>query len=198
MAILGAHQSIAGGHYKAVERTAQRGCDCVQLFLKNNSQWAAKDISPEQARRFREALKTSNVGYPIAHDSYLINLASPDRRLWRRSVDALVAELHRAEVLGIDYVITHPGAFTSASEAAGLGNVVRAVDAIHAQSRSFGRGVYWRPRPGKARRSAGDLNSLPRSSTASKTRAAWASVSTPVMYSPPDMDWARRESTKPR
>ena len=78
MAILGAHQSIAGGYHRAVERARQCGCDCVQLFTKNTNQWAAKDITPEEARRFREALDELGVSHPIAHDSYLINLASPD------------------------------------------------------------------------------------------------------------------------
>ena len=109
MAILGAHQSIAGGYYKAVENAHRRGCDCVQLFTKNNNQWAAKTITPEEAHQFRQALDTLGITHPIAHDSYLINLASPDARLWRKSIDAFVAELHRAETLGIPFVVTHPG-----------------------------------------------------------------------------------------
>ena len=137
MAILGAHQSIAGGYHKAVERARRCGCDCVQLFTKNNNQWAAKGITVEEARRFRGALDTLGITHPIAHDSYLINLASPDRRLWRKSVDAFVEELHRAETLGIPFVVTHPGAFTTSSEEAGLRNIVRAVDEIHAQSRGL-------------------------------------------------------------
>ena len=134
MAILGTHQSIAGGYHKAVEPARRCGCDCVQLFTKNNNQWAAKGITVEEARRFRGALDTLGITHPIAHDSYLINLASPDRRLWRKSVDAFVEELHRAETLGIPFVVTHPGAFTTSSEEAGLRNIVRAVDEIHAQS----------------------------------------------------------------
>jgi len=134
MSILGAHQSIAGGYYRAVERARQRGCDCVQLFTKNNNQWAAKNITPEEARRFREALDTLGVTHPIAHVSYLINLASPDPKLWRKSVDAFAAELRRAEILGIPYVVTHPGAYTSGSEASGVRNIVRALNKVHAQS----------------------------------------------------------------
>jgi deoxyribonuclease-4 len=134
MAILGAHQSIAGGYDKAVERARGCGCDCVQLFTKNNNQWAAKPIAAEEVGRFRGALDTLGITHPIAHDSYLINLASPDRRLWRRSVEAFVEELHRAETIGIPYVVTHPGAFTTASEAAGLRNIVQALDEIHAQA----------------------------------------------------------------
>ena len=73
-------------------------------------------LRPTRPGGSREALDTSGITDPLAHDSYLINLASPDRRLWRKSVDAFVAELHRAEILGIPYVVTHPGAFTTADE----------------------------------------------------------------------------------
>jgi deoxyribonuclease-4 len=137
MAILGAHQSIAGGYYRAVERASSHGCDCVQLFTKNANQWAARNITPAEARQFCEALERWGIAHPIAHDSYLINLASPDRDLWRKSVDALTAELRRADILGIPYVVTHPGAYTSGSEAAGLRNVVRALNEVHSPSRGL-------------------------------------------------------------
>jgi len=130
MAILGAHQSIAGGYDEAVRLARLCGCDCVQLFTKNNNQWAARDITDDEARRFSEALDILNITHPLAHDSYLINLASPDRRLWCKSVDAFVAELHRAEILGIPYVVTHPGAFTTATEEVGLRNIARALDEV--------------------------------------------------------------------
>jgi deoxyribonuclease IV len=137
MATLGAHQSIAGGYHRAVERARERGCDCVQLFTKNTNQWAAREIGPDEARQFRAALDELGIGSPIAHDSYLINLASPDSRLWRKSVAAFVAELRRADTLGIPYVVAHPGAYTAGSEEGGLRNIVLALDEIHARSRGL-------------------------------------------------------------
>jgi len=130
MAILGAHMSIAGGYYKAVEHAKAAGCDCVQLFTKNNNQWRAKPITDDDVARFRDALKETGVSHPIAHDSYLINLASPDDALWRKSVDAYVDELRRAEQLGLAYVVMHPGAHTTSSEAEGLERVVAAFDEV--------------------------------------------------------------------
>lgn len=140
MAILGAHMSIAGGYYKAVEIAHAAGCDCVQLFTKNNNQWRAKELTSEDVRRFRQALAERNISHPIAHDSYLINLASPDPGLWNKSLDALVAELWRAQRLGIPYVVTHPGSYTSSTEQAGLAAVARALDEIHAQTPRLGAG----------------------------------------------------------
>jgi len=134
MAILGAHMSIAGGYHKAVEAARRVGCDCVQLFTKNNNQWRAKPIEEEQGIRFQSALAEQGIGHPIAHDSYLINLASPDDALWKKSIDALVIELQRAEQLGIPYVVAHPGAYTSSSESKGLERIVQALDELHEQT----------------------------------------------------------------
>jgi deoxyribonuclease-4 len=135
--ILGAHESIAGGYYKSVEIAKRVGCDCVQLFTKNNNQWRAKEISNEDVVCFREALKTLGIKHPLAHDSYLINLASPDKALWKKSVDAFVVEMLRAVRLGIPYVVTHPGAFTTSSEEAGIAAIARALDEVHAQTRGI-------------------------------------------------------------
>ncbi|MCC6125224.1 MAG: deoxyribonuclease IV [Pirellulales bacterium] len=131
MPILGAHQSISGGYHKAVALAAQRGCECVQLFTKNNNQWRAKPITIDEAEKFQTALAENSISHPIAHDSYLINLASPDPLLWKKSLLAFVEELQRAELLGIPYVVTHPGAFTESDEKSGIRQVVRALDEIH-------------------------------------------------------------------
>jgi deoxyribonuclease-4 len=137
MAILGAHESIAGGYYKAVEIARRVGCDCVQLFTKNNNQWRAKELTDDDDARFRAALADYKITHPLAHDSYLINLASPNKALWKKSVDAFVVEMLRADRLGIPYVVTHPGAYTTSSEAAGIKNVSRALNEVHRQTRGI-------------------------------------------------------------
>lgn len=137
MPILGAHQSIAGGYYRAAEIAAQCGCDCVQLFTKNNNQWRAKEIIDDDVARFQAALKAANVKHPLSHDSYLINLAAPDAELWTKSLEAFVVELQRAEKLGIPFVVTHPGSYTSSSEEAGLKRIIEALDEVHAQTRGL-------------------------------------------------------------
>ena len=135
MAILGAHMSMAGGYYKAVDAAARVGCDCVQLFTKNNNQWRAKPITKDDVARFRAALKEHGIKHPISHDSYLINLASPDNELWKKSVDAFIVELQRAAQLGIPYVVAHPGAFTTSTEARGLKRIVRGLNEVHKQTK---------------------------------------------------------------
>ncbi len=125
---------MAGGYYKAVVAAQKAGCDCVQLFTKNNNQWRAKPITDQDVEKFRDALDTSGIKHTISHDSYLINLASPDDELWKKSIDALVVELQRAERLGIPYVVAHPGAFTSSSEEVGLKRISLGMDEAHRQT----------------------------------------------------------------
>lgn len=130
MALLGAHQSIAGGHHKAVELGLKTGCQVIQVFTKNTNQWRAKEISAEAACQFRDALAGSRLACPLAHDSYLINLASPDDTLWKRSIEAMIDEVRRASILGIPWVVSHPGAYTTTSEADGLKRIISALDDV--------------------------------------------------------------------
>lgn len=131
MAILGAHMSIAGGHFKAIGAAEQAGCDCVQIFTKNNNRWKAKDITEAEAVKFRDTLEDSSIQCPLSHASYLINLGTPDETLWQKSVDAFVIELQRAEQLGIPYVVLHPGAYTTSSEEEGIAQIIRGLDEVH-------------------------------------------------------------------
>jgi deoxyribonuclease-4 len=131
MPILGAHMSIAGGYYKAALAAAALGMDTVQIFTKNNNQWRAKPLTDAEVDQFRAALEQSGLKLPCAHDSYLINLASPDDALWQKSIDAFVVELERAESLGLIGVVMHPGSFVTSTAEAGLARIVDALDVAH-------------------------------------------------------------------
>lgn len=130
MPLFGSHLSIAGGYYKAVVEAGRLGFDCVQIFTKNNNQWRAKPLADADVAAFRSALAEHGVVRPISHDSYLINLASPEEGLWRRSIDAMVVELERAHRLGIEHVVAHPGSHVGAGEEAGLTRVAAALDEV--------------------------------------------------------------------
>ncbi|MEX2173415.1 MAG: deoxyribonuclease IV [Pirellulaceae bacterium] len=132
MPLLGAHMSIAGGYYKAVEEAHRCGCDVVQIFTKNNNQWRAKPIADDEATRFAAALRELKIAHPLSHASYLINLASPVAELWEKSVAALAVELERAARLGIPYVVVHPGSYTTSNETDGLAAVARGLSAVYA------------------------------------------------------------------
>lgn len=128
MVKLGAHMSIAGGYYKAIDAAAELQMDVVQLFTKNNNQWAAKPITDQEVEVFSSHLKSTGVSNPLSHASYLINLASPKDELWNKSIDGMSVEWQRAEQLGLDGVVMHPGAFVESTEELGM---QRIVDAIH-------------------------------------------------------------------
>lgn len=106
---LGAHVSTAGGVELAPARARRIGATVIQLFTKSPNQWRERVISPDEAARFRKALRDHEIRFAVAHDSYLINLASPDPTLTRRSITAFTAELRRARLLGLDGVVSHPG-----------------------------------------------------------------------------------------
>ncbi len=103
--------------------------------------WRAKPVADADAERFRQALAASELAHPIAHDSYLINLAASDDALWARSIAAFIHELRRAEKLGLAWVVTHPGAHTSSTEAEGLERVAAALDIVDAATEDLAVGT---------------------------------------------------------
>jgi deoxyribonuclease-4 len=108
--IVGAHQSIAGGFTRAVERAVETGCDALQIFTRNVNRWTADPIGPADAAAFRRAVRDAGLACVVAHDSYLINPASADDELREKSIAGLVTEIERADQLGIPWVVAHPGA----------------------------------------------------------------------------------------
>jgi len=131
MPFFGAHMSIAGGHHNALLAALKHECEALQLFTKNSNQWLGKPLTKDDAVLFRTTLTDTRVRHLIAHDSYLINLASPDKVLYRRSVEAFVDEVRRADALGLDYLVFHPGAATDGDEDAGLRRVAKALNEVH-------------------------------------------------------------------
>lgn len=131
MPLLGAHCSAAGGCDKAVYLAKRSTCDCVQVFTKNNARWDAKPLLPEEIERFAAALKETGVTHPIAHASYLINMAAQDDLLRKKSVEAMKVELARANQLGLIGVVVHPGAHGEQTDEQGIAHMAAAIDAIH-------------------------------------------------------------------
>lgn len=126
--LVGAHMSIAGGIHYAFERGVDAGCRALQIFLKNSNQWRAKTLTNEDRRLYAEAREKSGIKPVVAHSSYLINLASPDAGLRRKSVAAFVEELERANFLGVPAVVLHPGAHKGVGEAPGITAVAQALN----------------------------------------------------------------------
>jgi deoxyribonuclease IV len=98
-----------------------------RLLTKNNNQWRAKPLADEDVEKFREAIEETGIRFPCSHASYLINFGSPKPELWRKSVDAFVIELERAEALGLQGVVVHPGSFVESNEEEGIERIAVAI-----------------------------------------------------------------------
>jgi deoxyribonuclease-4 len=129
--------SIAGGLHLALERGHEVGCGAVQIFLKNQRQWAAKPLAADEARTFRAAWRAHPIRHVFAHSSYLINLGNPNPVLWSQAVTAFTDELERAEALGLSCVVIHPGSHMGTGLDAGLARVTAAVDASLARTAGY-------------------------------------------------------------
>jgi len=125
---LGAHISTAGGVAKAPARATEIGATAMQIFTKSANQWKEKEILPAEAALFREELAKTAVRFTNAHDSYLINLASPDPVLRAKSLESFTMELRRCHALGLDALVSHPGNFMD-ERASGVARNAEAITA---------------------------------------------------------------------
>ncbi len=128
--LIGAHLSIAGGTWRALERARHLGATAVQLFVKNNNRWKGKALGSDEGEKFRRARTEAGDPPAFAHSGYLINLASPDDALYQRSIDAMVDELERCAVLGLAGLVVHPGSPLDAGESFGLARIAAALDLV--------------------------------------------------------------------
>jgi deoxyribonuclease-4 len=124
--LLGAHVSAAGGVPEAPPRAAAINATALQLFTKMANRWAERECADDECASFRERLAATDVAATMAHDSYLINLASPDPVLRARSIESFTCELRRCAALGLDYLVSHPGNYMDDRDA----GIARNADAI--------------------------------------------------------------------
>lgn len=134
---LGAHFSTAGGIVNAVRTAVRFECQTLQLFTKNAAQWTAPPLAADAVRAFRSEAAAAKLVHLTAHDSYLINLAAPGEELFNKSVDAFVVEIERAHELGLQYLVTHPGAHVGSGEGEGLKRVVKGLDETARRTRGL-------------------------------------------------------------
>lgn len=129
--MFGSHLSISGSMHNALLAAETLGMGTVQVFTKNQQQWAIKPLDPIAVAEWRSHCDRLKFNITISHDSYLINLASPDEALRRKSIDLFVEEVRRCAVLKIPYLVTHPGAHMGEGEEAGLKRIAAALDEVH-------------------------------------------------------------------
>ncbi len=129
--MFGSHLSIAGGLHNALIEARKLRMDCVQVFTKNQRQWKVKPLDDGQVRDWQDHRRQTGIDVVVSHDSYLINLASPQAEAREKSIALFREELLRCEALAIPWLVTHPGAHMGEGEDAGLARVARSLDRIH-------------------------------------------------------------------
>src|SRR5437773_9160637 len=130
--LLGAHMSISGGLHTSIERARSINCTAMQIFVKNNMQWFARPLTPEEIAAFLNHVQRGELLSIFAHANYLINLAATNPQFHANSLRALSEELVRADQLALPFLVLHPGAHMGAGEEAGLAKIVESIDHVFA------------------------------------------------------------------
>ncbi len=128
--MFGSHLSIAGGLHNALLQAEKLGCETTQIFTKNQKQWQCPPLGKEAVKDWKSHCKRLKFAHTVSHGSYLINLASPDEAMWRKSIALFVEEVSRCDALGIPYLVTHPGAHMGKGEDAGIARIVEALNVV--------------------------------------------------------------------
>jgi deoxyribonuclease IV len=126
--LIGCHVSIAGGVDQAPLNGQTVGCRTVQIFTKSNRQWNARPLRDEEIAGFFANCKATDIGPVIAHSAYLINLAAVDKAMYKKSWDAMLIELQRAEALKLPGLVLHPGAHGGSGEEAAIRQIANALN----------------------------------------------------------------------
>ncbi len=136
--LIGAHVSIAGGVALAPERGAVNGCAVIQIFTKSPNRWEGPALAASECSAFKENRRQYGLADVVAHDAYLTNLASPDKKLWNRSKKAFRDQLNRCARLGIEAIVLHPGSHMGSGEKEGLRRVAGALAGLLERSEAAG------------------------------------------------------------
>ena len=126
----GLHIWVGAGLLKAADEAARKGCDCLQVFARNPRGWRTAAEQPARDQQFRELLVARDLRPLMVHASYLVNLASPDRKLLRLSLKALSEDCLRAQRLGAEAVVVHTGYHRDAGRDFGIARVAQSVDEV--------------------------------------------------------------------
>lgn len=135
--ILGAHVSTQGGVDNAPANAEELDIKAIQIFSKNQRQWVAKPLEEDAVNRWHEEMKRVGITHQVSHTSYLINLCAPDDEKREKSINSLVDELERGELLGLTHVVLHPGSHLKEGEEWGLTRIAESLDIVHERTAGF-------------------------------------------------------------
>lgn len=134
---LGAHVSTSGGVVNAPDNGVQLGCEAIQVFTKNQMQWRAKPLTKDEIASYRAKFKAAGLRSAVSHDSYLINLCSPDAAKLKQSIDSFADEIERCEMLAIPYLVFHPGSHMGTGEQTGLRAIAASLNEVLKEKKGY-------------------------------------------------------------
>jgi len=134
--LLGVQVSILGKIYEAVDRAKDLGCNTMQMFSRNPREWRRGKLSNEDIEEFRKRKQNSKISPLFVHIPYLINLASPYKRLYRASIKAYIEDIEESELLEVDYIVTHMGSHKKKGEGFGIRRIIEALNIIIDRTRN--------------------------------------------------------------
>lgn len=139
--LLGIHVSIEGKIYEAVQRAHQLGCNTMQIFSRNPQRWRDNFLESKDTEEFKKRLDKLKIGPLFIHIPYLINLASPNPRLYDASIEAYIEDILEARLLKADYIVTHMGSHKETSEQAGIKRLIDALNIILEKTKNSPVGI---------------------------------------------------------
>jgi len=139
--LLGVQVSTEGKIYEALERARELGCNTMQIFSRNPQRWRDDFIEPKDIEEFNHRQDKFNIRPLFIHIPYLINLASPNPRLYEASIEAYIEDILEAETLRADYIVTHMGSHKETSEEAGMKRLIQALNRILERTKNTRVGI---------------------------------------------------------
>jgi len=139
--LLGMQVSTEGKIYKALERAHELGCNTMQIFSRNPQRWRDDFLDPGDLEEFVRLDAKFKIRPIFIHIPYLINLASPEPRLYKASIDAYIEDILEAQIIGADYIVTHMGSHKDTSEDAGIKRLTEALNIIISKTKSSDVGI---------------------------------------------------------
>lgn len=139
--LLGVQVSIEGNIYEALDRANALGCNTIQIFARNPQQWRQTSLEPKDIAEFNKRQKEFGIKPIFVHIPYLINLASPNPKLYAGSIEAYIEDIFEAAALNVDYIVTHMGSHKDTSEEAGIRRLIKALDRILEATRDINVGL---------------------------------------------------------
>jgi deoxyribonuclease-4 len=139
--LLGVQVSTEGKIYEALERAHRLGCNTMQIFSRNPQRWRQDYLEPKDIEEFQKRQQSFKIKPLFIHIPYLINLASPNPRLYEASIEAYIEDILEAHTLKADYIVTHMGSHKETTEEEGLSRLIEALERILEKTRNTNIGI---------------------------------------------------------